>query len=91
MLSVLAGASMATLTINNLDERTVAQLRIKAAHHGRSMEEEALTILRSAIEAQQPVAGGKGLGSRIHEHFAQLGGVKLELPERSSLPTSAWS
>ena len=29
------------------------------------------------------------MGSRIHEHFAQLGGVELELPERSFLPTSA--
>ena len=82
---------MTTLTIHNLDKRTVAQLRIKAARHGRSMEEEARTILRSAINAQQPVAGSKGLGSRIHEHFAQLGGVELELPAQSSLPSSAWS
>lgn len=80
---------MATLTIRNLDERTKAQLRIQAARHGRSMEEEARTILRSAIEARQPVAGGKGLGSRIHEHFAQLGGVELELPEGTFLPTPA--
>jgi len=29
------------------------------------------------------------LGSRIHEHFAQLGGVELELPARSSLPIPA--
>lgn len=80
---------MATLTIRNLDERTKTQLRIQAARHGRSMEEEARTILRSAIETRQPVTPGKGLGSRIHEHFAQLGGVELELPERSSLPTPA--
>ena len=80
---------MATLTIRNLDERTKAQLRIQAARHGRSMEEEARTILRSAIEAQQPDAAGKGLGSRIREHFAQLGGVELELPERASLATPA--
>ena len=80
---------MATLTIRNLDESTKAQLRIQAARHGRSMEEEARTILRSAIEARQPVAGGKGLGSRIHEHFAQLGGVELEPPDRSSLPIPA--
>ena len=53
---------MATLTIRNLDESTKAQLRIQAARHGRSMEEEARTILRSAIEARQPVAGGKGFG-----------------------------
>ena len=80
---------MATLTIRNLDESTKTQLRIQAARHGRSMEEEARTILRTAIEARQPVAGSKGLGRRIHEHFAQLGGVELELPERSSLPIPA--
>jgi len=50
---------------------------------------QSLAELADTIEAQQPVAGGKGLGSRIHEHVAQLGGVELELPERSSLPTSA--
>ena len=80
---------MASLTIRNLDERTKSQLRIQAARHGRSMEEEARTILRSAIEASQSPAGGTGLGSRIHAHFAQLGGVELELPERSSQATPA--
>ncbi len=80
---------MATLTIRNLDESTKAQLRVQAARHGRSMEEEARTILRSAIEGRQPITGGNGLGSRIHEHFAQLGGVELDLPERYSLPTPA--
>ncbi len=75
---------MTTLTIRNLDEHTKEQLRIQAARHGRSMEEEARTILRSALEARQPPAGGKGLGSRIHAHFALLGGVELELTESSS-------
>ena len=49
---------MATLTIRNLDERTKTQLRIQAARHGRSMEEEARTILRSAIEAHPPAGLG---------------------------------
>lgn len=75
---------MTTLTIRNLDERALEQLRIQAARHGRSMEEEARTILRSILEARQASAGGKGLGSRIHAHFARLGGVELELPDRSS-------
>ena len=79
---------MTTLTVRNLDKHTKEQLRIQAARHGRSMEEEARTILREAIEAEQPSAATKqGLGSRIHAHFARLGGVELELPERSSQPT----
>jgi plasmid stability protein len=80
---------MTTLTIRNLDEPTKEQLRIQAARHGRSMEEEARTILRSALEARQPSAGGKGLGSRIHAHFALLGGLELELTARSSLAIPA--
>ena len=78
---------MATLTIRNLDEGTKTQLRVQAARHGRSMEEEARTIIRSAMEAGKPAPSSKGLGSRIHNHFAQLGGVELDLPQRSSLPT----
>ena len=78
---------MATLTIRNLDESTKTQLRVQAARHGRSMEEEARTIIRSAMEAGKPAPSSKGLGSRIHDHFAQLGGVELDLPQRSSLPT----
>lgn len=81
---------MATLTIRNLDEGTKAQLRIQAARHGRSMEEEARTILREAIEAKQPSTATKQrLGSRIQAHFAPLGGVELELPVRSSQPSPA--
>jgi plasmid stability protein len=80
---------MATLTIRNLDEHTKAQLRIQAARHGRSMEEEARTILRAAIESSQPDAQAQGLGSRIQAHFAKLGGVELALPERTSVPRPA--
>ena len=80
---------MATLTIRNLDERIKAQLRIQAARHGRSLEEEARTILRAAFDANQPTPSGAGLGSRIHAHFAKLGGVELDLPARTSQPRPA--
>ncbi|MFM8544327.1 MAG: FitA-like ribbon-helix-helix domain-containing protein [Vulcanococcus sp.] len=80
---------MATLTIRNLDERTKAQLRVQAARHGRSMEEEARTILRTAIESTQAEVQVEGLGSRIHAHFAELGGEELALPERSTTPMAA--
>lgn len=70
-----------------LADGTKDQLRIQAARHGRSMEEEARTILPNAIESSQPGTNKPGLGSRIHAHFAQLGSVELNLPERSSLPS----
>jgi antitoxin FitA len=50
-----AGA-VASITIRNLDETLKARLRVRAAHHGRSMEEEARQILRRAL-AEQPAAG----------------------------------
>lgn len=75
---------MATLTIRNLDERTKTKLRIRAASHGRSMKEEARTILRAAMDVGELGESRQGLGSRIHAHFARLGSVDLELPDRAS-------
>jgi len=40
---------MATVTIRNLDEKTKARLRVRAAQNGRSMEKEARTLLRTAL------------------------------------------
>lgn len=76
--------AMASLTIRKLDEDTKSQLRLQAARHGRSMEEEARTILREALAMPNQAISGPGLGSRIHSHFSALGGVVLDLPERQS-------
>jgi plasmid stability protein len=40
---------VASITIRRLDEGTKARLRIRAAHNGRSMEEEARTLLKAAL------------------------------------------
>jgi len=74
---------MATLTIRNLDDSTKAQLRLQAARHGRSMEEEARAILRQAVAGAPPQPAMAGVGHRIQAHFARLGGVELELPDRT--------
>jgi plasmid stability protein len=71
---------MATITVRNLDEAVKARLRIRAAENGRSMEAEAREILRAALLDDPP---RRGLGTRIHELFAPLGGVELELPPRN--------
>ena len=77
---------MATLTIRNLEESTKAQLRLQAARHGRSMEEEAREILRQGVIGSQAAKCREGIGNRIHAHFAGLGGVELELPARADHP-----
>src|SRR5437764_12204927 len=46
-----------TLTIRQLDEKTKTRLRVRAAQHGRSMEQEAREILRSALSAPPPPKG----------------------------------
>ncbi|AZC99512.1 MULTISPECIES: FitA-like ribbon-helix-helix domain-containing protein [Pseudomonas] len=71
---------MASLTIRNLDDHIKERLRIEAAHNGHSMEEEARLILRRALNR---TADSQGLASRIRARFAEAGGAKLELPERT--------
>ena len=72
---------MAILTIRNLDETIKRNLRLSAAMHGCSMEEEARRILRRALTRRDRT---KGLGSRIHQRFAAAGGLDLSLPARSA-------
>jgi plasmid stability protein len=74
---------MASITIRNLDEALKRNLRIRAAEHGRSMEEEARDILRQAMSRPAPTAD---LGLAIHRRFAAIGGVDLDLPQREAMP-----
>jgi antitoxin FitA len=74
---------MATLTIRQLDEKTKTRLRVRAAHHGRSMEEEAREILRAALRASSPAQGN--LAEAIRRRFAVFGGLELELPRRDAM------
>lgn len=75
---------MASLTIRNLDEAVKRRLRVRAASHGRSMEEEVREILRTAVG--EPLVA-RNLGRAIHERFAAIGGVELELPARGPMRT----
>ncbi len=51
------------------------RLRVRAAMHGRSMEEEARDILRSALSTEP--TRPRDLGQAIHERFAAVGGFDL--------------
>jgi len=70
---------MASITIRQLEESTKARLRVRAASHGRSMEEEAREILKTALTTER--RGPSNLAESIRRRFAALGGV--ELPESS--------
>ncbi len=74
---------MASITIRNLDNDVKTRLRVLAAKHGRSMEEEARLILAQAV-GRGPVPA-KGLGTALHELFKPFGSVDLELPPRDPM------
>ena len=77
---------MAAITIRNLDESIKTRLRIRAASHDRSMEEEARAILREALQVG---AAGHRLGALIHRRFMAAGGAELHVPERKQRPRKA--
>lgn len=74
---------MANLTIRQLDDRTHALLRGRAADHGRSVEAEVRAILTATVNRPR-----KNLLIALHESFAQDGGVDLDIPPRTDMPRS---
>ena len=83
IIDCTGAAPLASITIRNLDEHTKNRLRVRAAHHRRSMEEEARQILRQALDQEGGSAGN--LADTIRRRFAALGGVQLELPRREPI------
>ena len=73
---------MASITIRNLDPALKQRLRIRAAEHGRSMEEEAREILRDVVGKATPP---RDLAAAIRKRVVPLGGVDLDIPEREPL------
>lgn len=71
---------MATMTIRNLGDDLKSRLRVRAARNGQSMEEEARSILRSALLSES--LSGQSLVDSIRAMVEPYGGVDLELPPR---------
>ncbi len=72
---------MASITIRNLDDDVKTRLRVRAAEHHRSMEQEARVILRDAVGCKP---GSRNLASVVRSHFGPDNGVDLELPPRET-------
>ncbi len=71
---------MASITIRNLDDRLKQNLRVRAAQHSRSMEEEARDILRNTLGAVEP--GHSSLAEAVRRRFASFGGIDVTIPSR---------
>jgi len=67
---------MASLSVRKIDDNLYERLRIRAAHHGVSMEEEVRRILKRAVSAPER------LGDLAMEYFGD-NGVELDLPHRA--------
>ena len=65
---------MASLTLRNLDDSVKTRLRVRAAEHGRSMEDEARHILRNALDREPP----RTLADLALELFGPDHGIELE-------------
>ncbi|MCA1802051.1 MAG: Arc family DNA-binding protein [Rhodothermaceae bacterium] len=74
---------MPGITIRNLDKSLKEQLRVQAAKHGRSMEEEVRTILKVALATESASTGN--LAESVRKRFGPLGGVDLPVVPREPI------
>ena len=65
---------MANLSVRRIDGVTLDRLRVRAARHGVSMEEEIRRILRESV------SGPEHLGDMALQMFGPEHGVDLTLP-----------
>ena len=72
---------MSAITIRNLDNTLKTRLRMQAARHGRSMEEEARQLLRRGLD-QDGDAGLVRLTALAQTLFGAEHGLDLALPPR---------
>ncbi len=75
---------MSSIIIRNLDENLKARLRMRAARHGVSMEQEMRNILQSTLDGEANFADGLTFTQRINQRFKGLGIEELLLPERQT-------
>jgi len=74
---------MSSITIRNLDDKLKASLRLRAARHGVSMEQEVRNILQTTLATDTSPASGLALALRIHERFKGLEAGDLPVPQRT--------
>lgn len=70
------GFDMANLSVRKLDKKAYERLRVRAANHGVSMEEEARQIIYAAVTAP------KKISSIFQKYFGKKNGVDLYIEKR---------
>jgi len=72
---------MASITIRSLDDSLKAMLRLQAAQHGHSMEQEAREILCKSV---LPPPHETSFAQRINRRFASYKVDSLPIPARKA-------
>lgn len=73
---------MSSITIRNLDDDLKARLRLRAARHGLSMEQEVRDILQRTLAGEPTATNGLDFAMRINQRFKGLGAEDIALPSR---------
>ena len=79
---------MASITIRKLDDSVKAKLRVRAAENGRSMEEEARTLLEEGLRpASSLPKKPRSMYAAIRQSLAEAGidGIELKIPPRGPM------
>ena len=71
---------MASISVRKLDEKVYNQLRIRAAQHGVSMEEEARQIISKFVSVPERIS------DVFKKHFGQTHGIDLNIPNQRDTP-----
>jgi plasmid stability protein len=74
---------MSSITIRNLDDKLKASLRLRAARHGVSMEQEVRNILQTTLATDACPVNGLTFALRIHQRFKGLGAEDLPVLQRT--------
>lgn len=67
---------MGNLSVRKLDSQVIEKLRVQAANHGVSMEEEVRHILTRAVSAPDK------LSDVFLKHFGAKNGIELSMPTK---------
>ena len=71
---------MASISVRKLDDQVYNQLRIRAAEHGVSMEEEARQIISKSVSVPDRIS------DLFRKHFGRAHGIDLNIPNQRCTP-----
>src|SRR5712691_3096991 len=87
--SPVGGNILASVTVRKIADGVKERLRVRAARHGRSLEEELRRILTRAANESVPASGNReidvapdNVADAIARIVDPIGGIELDLPPR---------